>query len=121
VVVFEGDASLMMTLQELETAARSAIPVIVVVENDGGHGSERISMRRRGDDSTLADFSNPDFAAVARSLGASGHSASSASEFREVLGGIGAAPPAGPVLIDVRISPEESDVRMTHVRSGGPI
>ena len=120
VVVFEGYASLMMTLQDLETAARCRIPVLVIVENDGGHGSERISMRRRGDDSTLADFANPDFAAVARSLGADGHSASSAGELRAALAAIGPRL-EGPALIDVRISPEESDVRMTHVRSGGPI
>ena len=119
-VVFEGDGSLMMTLQDLETAARCEIPLIAIIENDGGHGSERISMRRRGDDSALADFANPDFAAVARSLGADGHSAASAQELRSALAAIGPRPQR-PALIDVRVSPQESDVRMVHVRSGGPI
>jgi thiamine pyrophosphate-dependent acetolactate synthase large subunit-like protein len=119
VVLFEGDGSFMMTLQDLETAARYGVGLIVVIENDGGYGSERRSLIGRGDDPALANFVNPNFAAVARAFGCEGHTVRSAGELREVLAGLG--PPSRPVLIDAMISPEESDARMVYVRSGGPV
>lgn len=119
VVLFEGDGSFMMTLQDLETAARYEVGLIVVIENDGGYGSERRSMIGRGDDPALANFVNPDFAAVARAFGCEGHTVRSAGELRDVLATL--EPPSRPVLIDAMISPEESDARMVYVRSGGPV
>jgi acetolactate synthase-1/2/3 large subunit len=119
VVVFEGDGSFMMTLQDLETAARYRIPLVVIIENDAGYGSERRSMISRGDDPALANFANPDFAAVARAFGCDGHTVRSADELRDVLATLGR--PAKPVLIDAMISTEESDARMVYVRSGGPV
>lgn len=119
VVVFEGDGSFMMTLQDLETAARYRIPLVVIIENDAGYGSERRSMIGRGDDPALANFANPDFAAVARAFGCDGHTVRSAAELRDVLTSLGR--PSRPVLIDAMISTEESDARMVYVRSGGPV
>ncbi len=119
VVLFEGDGSLMMTLQELETAARVGVPLLVIVENDQGHGSERRTMKRRGDDPFLANYANPDFAAVARALGCEGHSATGAEQVRRLLADLRAID--RPVLIDVAIDRDEADVRMVYVRSGGPV
>ncbi len=119
VVLFEGDGSLMMTLQDLETAARYGVGLIVVIENDGGYGSERISMINRGDDPSLANFVNPDFAAVARAFGCEGCTVRSAAELRDVLTGLGSL--TRPFVIDAMISPDESDSRMVYVRSGGPV
>jgi thiamine pyrophosphate-dependent acetolactate synthase large subunit-like protein len=118
-VLFEGDASLMMTLQELETAARNRIPLLVIVENDGGHGSERNTFRRRGDDPALTNFENPDFAAVARAFGADGERVTDVDQLRQVLTGLGRL--TRPLLLDVAISPDEPDTRMVYVRSGGPV
>lgn len=118
-VLFEGDGSFMMTLQDLETAARCGIPLLVIIENDGGHGSERRSMKRRGDDPGLANFANPDFAAVARAFGCDAHRVSSADELRSILRGLDGL--ERPMLLDVAISPDEADVRMVYVRSGGPV
>lgn len=39
-IIFCGDAGLMLTLQEIETAARKEIPVIMIVMNDDALGSE---------------------------------------------------------------------------------
>jgi thiamine pyrophosphate-dependent acetolactate synthase large subunit-like protein len=119
VVLFEGDGSFMMTLQDLETAARFGVGLVVFIENDGGYGSERISMKKRGDDPELVNFANPDFAAVARAFGCDGHTVRGAGELREVVASLGR--PTRPVLIDVMISPDESDTRMVYVRSGGPV
>ncbi len=119
VVLFEGDGSLMMTLQELETAARLRIPLVIIIENDQGHGSERRTMKRRGEDPFLANYSNPDFAAVARALGGEGHSVRNVEQLRETLAGLGQI--EGPVLLDVAIQEDEPDVRMVYIRTGGPV
>ena len=72
VVVFEGDGGLMMSLPELETAARERIPVVVVVLDDGAYGAETYMMEKAGLDPALSLFENPDLAQVARDLGARG-------------------------------------------------
>jgi len=118
-VVFEGDVSFMMTLQEFETAARCQIPLVVIIENDQGNAAERIAVQRRGENPALADFANPDFAAIARAFGGEGHTVKGADELRQILGSMGR--PKGPVLIDVAISPQEADVRMIYIRTGGPV
>lgn len=119
VVLFEGDGSLMMTLQDLETAARYDAGLVVVIENDGGYGSERRSMIARGEDPSLVNFVNPDFPAVARAFGCDGRTVRSASELHDVLAGLGRQ--TKPFVIDAMISPDESDARMIYVRSGGPV
>ncbi len=119
VVVFEGDVSFMMTLQELETAVRCRIPLLVIIENDQGNAAERIAVRRRGENPALADFANPDFAAVARAFGADGATVRSSAELRAVLSRLGTLD--RPLLVDAAISPDEPDVRMVYVRSGGPV
>ena len=68
-VVFEGDGGLMMSLPELETAARERIPVVVVVLDDGAYGAETYMMERAGLDPALSLFENPDLAEVARDAG----------------------------------------------------
>lgn len=118
-VLFEGDGSLMMTLQDLETAARCKIPLLVIIENDGGHGSERRTMKGRGEDPGLANFVNPDFSAVARAFGCDALPVSDADELRGVLQGLGEL--KRPLLLDVAISPDEGDARMIYVRTGGPV
>jgi acetolactate synthase I/II/III large subunit len=119
VVLFEGDGSFMMTLQDFETAVRCSIPLLVIIENDQGHGSERRTMMRRGDSPELANFANPSFAEIARAFGGDGYTVDGAEELRRVLESVGR--PERPTLIDVAISPTEADVRMAYVRTGGPV
>ena len=100
-VVFEGDGGLMMSLPELETAAREHIPVVVVVLDDGAYGAETYMMEKAGLDPALSLFENPDLAEVARVLGARGVEAASAEELETVLADLG--PVDGPVLVRVRV------------------
>ena len=102
VVVFEGDGGLMMSLQELETAARCKIPLLVIVLDDAAYGAESHMMRRHGLDPSLSFFDNPDFPAVARSLGLRAWNAETADELRVALGE--ALPLQGPSLIRVNLS-----------------
>jgi len=101
VVVFEGDGGLMMSLPELETAARERIPVVVVVLDDGAYGAETYMMEKAGLDPALSLFDNPDLAEVARVLGARGLEATTAEELEAALADLG--PVDGPVLVRVRV------------------
>src|SRR5688572_23290474 len=48
VVLFDGDGSLMMHVQELETIKRHGLNIIIVVMNDGAYGSEVHKLRSEG-------------------------------------------------------------------------
>ena len=102
VCVFEGDGGIMMSLQELETAARCNVPLLVVVLDDAAYGAELHMMRIHGLDPALSLFDNPDFAAVARTLGLRAWSAEDAAGFRAAL--TEALPLQGPSLIRVRVN-----------------
>jgi acetolactate synthase-1/2/3 large subunit len=103
VVVLEGDGSLMMHVQELDTAARFGLDVIIVVINDGGFGAEMHKLSARGNPSRLATYQSPDFAAVATGLGGSGRRIDDLGQLGEALRAI--AGQRRPAVLDVRVSP----------------
>jgi len=103
VVVFEGDGGLMMSLPELETAAREGVRLLVVVCDDGAYGAETYMLRRHGRDPAPSLFDNPDFAEVGRALGLAAHGAQDAAELEAALAA--ALPVRGPTLIRVRMNP----------------
>ncbi len=72
VVLFDGDGSLLMHVQELETIRRHGLRVLVVVLNDGAYGSEIHKLRADGLPDDAARFGRPDFAAIARAFGLDG-------------------------------------------------
>ncbi len=49
VVLFDGDGSLMMHVQERETIKRHRMYILIVVINDGAYGSEVHKLRSEGD------------------------------------------------------------------------
>ncbi|MGR3661198.1 MAG: thiamine pyrophosphate-binding protein [Paracoccaceae bacterium] len=72
VVLFDGDGSLMMHVQELETMRRHGMNILIVVINDGAYGSEIHKLRSEGLSDTGAVFGRPDFAAIAQGFGLQG-------------------------------------------------
>lgn len=71
-VLIEGDGSLLMHIQELDTAARLGVPLVVLVWNDSGYGAEVHKLRAKGFDPTLAQWQSVDFATLARGFGGDG-------------------------------------------------
>ncbi|MER5217649.1 thiamine pyrophosphate-binding protein [Streptomyces sp. NPDC002838] len=69
-VVFEGDAALMMHVQELDTAARAGADLTVFVLNDQALGTEYQRLRKDGDDAEAAIVPSPDLAPLAAAFGA---------------------------------------------------
>ena len=68
-VLIVGDGGFMMTLQELETVARLALPIIVVVFNDCAYGAELQMCRIADLPEATSLFPDIDFAPVAESFG----------------------------------------------------
>jgi thiamine pyrophosphate-dependent acetolactate synthase large subunit-like protein len=72
VVLFDGDGSLMMHVQELETIKRHRLNILIVVMNDGAYGSELHKLRSEGMPEEGSVFGYCDFAGIARGFGLSG-------------------------------------------------
>ena len=72
VVLFDGDGSLMMHVQELETIKRHRLNILIVVMNDGAYGSELHKLRAEGMPEDGSVFGYCDFAGVARGFGLEG-------------------------------------------------
>jgi thiamine pyrophosphate-dependent acetolactate synthase large subunit-like protein len=71
-VLFDGDGSLMMHVQELETIRRHGLNILIVVMNDGAYGSEVHKLRSEGMPEDGAVFGYCDFAGIARGFGLAG-------------------------------------------------
>ncbi len=72
VVLFDGDGSLMMHVQELETIQRHGLNILIVVMNDGAYGSELHKLRAEGLSEGGSVFGYSDFAGIARGFGLPG-------------------------------------------------
>lgn len=72
VVLFDGDGSLLMHVQELETYRRHGLNILTIVLNDGAYGSEIHKLRAEGLSDEGAVFGRTDLAAIARGFGIGG-------------------------------------------------
>ena len=72
VVLIEGDGSLLMHIQELETLRRHGLKMLICILNDGAYGAEIHKLRQDGLDDREAIFGRPDFAAIAKGFGLRG-------------------------------------------------
>lgn len=73
VLAVTGDGGFLMNVQELETAVRLDLDLVLMILNDNGLGMIRMKQQRDGYHQFNVDFGNPDFAALAEAFGAHGH------------------------------------------------
>lgn len=73
VLSITGDGGFMMNCQELETAARLNVPIVVLVLCDGSYGLIKWKQDDRFGSHCHVDFTNPDFAAMAESMHVKGY------------------------------------------------
>lgn len=85
VVLFDGDGSLLMHVQELETIKRHSLKVLIVVLNDGAYGSEIHKLRAEGLPDDGAVFGRTDFAAIARGFGLVGETVNDLSDIPRLV------------------------------------
>jgi acetolactate synthase-1/2/3 large subunit len=80
-----GDGGFMMNSQELETAVRIGLNMVVIILNDSAYGMIKWKQEGMGFDNFGLDYRNPNFVQYAESYGAVGHKPKSDDEFRNVL------------------------------------
>lgn len=85
VVAVCGDGGFMMNSQELETAVRNNLNMVVIIVNDSSYGMIKWKQEDMGFDDYGLDFDNPDFVTYAESYGAVGHRPESDKEFQKTL------------------------------------
>lgn len=85
VVCFNGDGAFLLNCQELETAVRERINVIVVVFNDFGFGNVRAYQEAKFDCRYMCDFDNPPYSDLARLFKAEGAQAETIDELKKAI------------------------------------
>jgi len=85
VLAVVGDGGFMMNAQELETAVRLNIPVVVLILNDNAFGFIKWKQENMGFRSFGLDYTNPDFARFAESHGAVGMTVKKGDDLAVVL------------------------------------
>ncbi len=85
VVAVTGDAGFLMNCQEIETAVRLGLPLVVLIWNDNGYGLIKWKQLNQFGRPAYVDFGNPDFVQLAESFGAKGRRIGSAAELFPAL------------------------------------
>jgi acetolactate synthase-1/2/3 large subunit len=85
VVAMCGDGGFLMNVQEIETAVRLKLPIIVIVWCDNDFGMISLKQIDEFGKSAFTRFNNPNFVTLAQSFGAIGYDVKSTTEFRNVL------------------------------------
>lgn len=106
VVCITGDGSLLMSGQEITVAVQEQLPIIFVVLNDSALGMVKHGQRLTGAASIGTELPPTNFALLARALGATGYVIHSADDLH-ALDLSGMARSSAPILLDVRIDPNE--------------
>jgi acetolactate synthase-1/2/3 large subunit len=80
-----GDGGFMMNAQELETAVRLKLDLVILLLRDDAYGMIRWKQAEMGYADYGMEFGNPDFVKFAEAHGARGHRPASADEFLPTL------------------------------------
>jgi acetolactate synthase I/II/III large subunit len=87
VLVATGDGSFLMNSQEIETALRMRLPMVILIWVDDAYGLISWKMDMEIGHNVDTRFGNPDFVAYAESFGARGYRIESADELLPTLKG----------------------------------
>ena len=85
IVAMCGDGSFLMNVQELETAVRYKLPIIIVVWCDKEYGLISLKQMDEFGKKAFTEFTNPDFETLAKSFGAIGYHVKTTEEFPKIL------------------------------------
>jgi acetolactate synthase-1/2/3 large subunit len=106
VVCITGDGSMLMNGQEISVAVAENLTTIFIVLNDRALGMVRHGQRLARAEQIGCELPPTDFAALARALGAQGHTIRSAGDL-DALDFDAICARKGPTLLDVVVDPEE--------------
>ncbi|MDO8480729.1 MAG: acetolactate synthase large subunit [Nanoarchaeota archaeon] len=101
-----GDGGFMMNSQEMETAVRLGLNVVVLILNDNAYGFIKWKQQAMGFADFALDYGNPDFVKYAEAYGAKGYKIKKAAELLQTLEK--AFKQKGPVIIECAIDYSEN-------------
>jgi thiamine pyrophosphate-dependent acetolactate synthase large subunit-like protein len=118
-IVIEGDGSLMMNLQELDTVVRYKQQMVLIVWNDSGFGAEVHKLRAKGFEPSLGAWEiSPDFVALGKAFGGDGVRLEKEDEIGDaVKKGLAKG---GLFVIDARVSPTAVSDAYQKIHFGQP-
>lgn len=105
VVALAGDGGFSMLIGDLITAVTHQLPITVVVFNNSKLGLIQMEQEAEGMPEFATRLDNPDFAEVARAMGAEGFRVEQPDELGPALSAALASP--RPTVVDVVVNPEE--------------
>jgi thiamine pyrophosphate-dependent acetolactate synthase large subunit-like protein len=85
VLAVVGDGAFLMNSQEIETAVRERIPLVVLIWEDNGYGLIEWKMDLELGEHYYVKFGNPDIVKYAESFGAKGYRINRADELLPTL------------------------------------
>jgi acetolactate synthase-1/2/3 large subunit len=97
----------MMNSQELETAVRLQLDLVVLVLRDDAYGMIKWKQAKMGFSDFGLDYGNPDFVRYAQSYGANGHRVASSEELLPLLSRCLDTP--GVHLVEIPVDYSEND------------
>jgi thiamine pyrophosphate-dependent acetolactate synthase large subunit-like protein len=101
-VVLDGDASTLMHMSELDTAARLGVKLLIAVFNDEALGAEYQKLVSRKMDARASAIPTPDLGEVARAFGCRGRQVRTLEALKAGVDEFMAGD--GPMLLDIRVS-----------------
>ena len=102
-ILFDGDGSFLMHVQELETIRRAGLPLISCIFNDGGYGSEFHKLRAENLREDGANFGCSNLSQIAEGFRIRGYRINTLVQLDETLSELSKAPTAA--VLDIRVSP----------------
>ena len=112
VVAVCGDGGFMMNSQELETAVRLGLDLVVLVLRDDAYGMIKWKQAAQGLDPFGLDYGNPDFVQYARSYGAQGHRVTSVDALAPLITRCLEKP--GVHLVEIPVDYSDNDRILNH-------
>ncbi len=106
VLAVVGDGGFMMNVQDLETAVRLKLAIVVLVWRDDALGVIKWNQQRHFGRTFGVDFKNPDLVMLAESFGAVGRRVTKSRELKTILGQAFEA--KRPVIIDCPVDYSEN-------------
>ena len=85
VVAVTGDAGFMMNSQEIETAVRYKLPIVILIWHDGSYGLIEWKQLNEFKRSSNVHFGNPDFVKYAEAFGARGFRVEKTEDLPRIL------------------------------------
>jgi 5-guanidino-2-oxopentanoate decarboxylase len=102
-VLVIGDGAMMIGLMDIDAAVRYHLPILMIVLNDAAYGAEIYFLEQMGMTTEHARYKDPDFAGIARGMGAQGlmiHRLEDLERIRPWL-----TRPDGPLVVDCKVNP----------------